>query len=131
MEIITLELFELANAAMEKSHSPYSHFPVGAAILSSDGKTYSGTNVENVSFPVGVCAETSAISQMVLGGSKLICEILVVAEKMEMVFPCGACRQRIVEFADENTKIHICDKNGVTKTLSVNELLPFSFKADL
>ncbi len=120
-------LFEAARDAMAASYSPYSHFPVGAAILAGNGKIYSACNVENAAYPLSSCAEASAISVMVADGQTEIVEIAVIAEKMDAVTPCGGCRQRIAEFARAATPVHLCNGDGVTETLTLGELLPRSF----
>ncbi len=124
------DLYVAAKAAMAKCHAPYSKFPVGAAIRADDGKIYAGANIENLAFPEGWCAETTAISHMVMAGGTRIMEIAVIAEKLALCPPCGGCRQRIREFADENTKIYLCDDGGIGKTMTMNELLPHSFQTD-
>lgn len=125
------ELFEAAKKAMQFSHSPYSKFPVGAAIRADDGKVYLGANIENLSFPQGWCAEPSAISAMIMGGAKKITEMAVIAEKLALCPPCGGCRQKIAEFATPDTRIYLCDEVGVQKTMTMEELLPFSFQTEL
>lgn len=125
------DLFEAAKSAMAMCHAPYSKFPVGAAIRAEDGKVYTGANIENISFPEGWCAETTAISHMVMGGAKKIVEIAVIAEKLALCPPCGGCRQRIKEFADRDTKIYLCDDAGVQKTMTMDELLPHSFETEI
>ena len=115
---------------MGNSHSPYSKFPVGAALLTPSGTIYSGCNIENASFPEGWCAETSAIAHMIMAGETEISEILVVAEKMDAITPCGGCRQRLSEFASADTPVHLCDQEGVTKTVTLGDLLPASFDLD-
>lgn len=120
-------LFELAKEAMNKAYVPYSRFPVGAAILTAGGKLYSGCNVENAAYPEGTCAEAGAIASMVLGGDTLIKDIYVIGKGEELVTPCGGCRQKIREFSSVDTMIHICGAEGVRKSLTMNELLPFSF----
>ncbi|KIQ04528.1 cytidine deaminase [Agrobacterium tumefaciens] len=125
------ELFEAAREAMAFAHAPYSKFPVGAAIRAEDGKIYKGANIENLSFPQGWCAEPSAISAMVMGGARKITEIAVIAEKLALCPPCGGCRQKIAEFASADTKIYLCDDAGVQKVMTMEELLPFSFKTEL
>ena len=112
------------------SHSPYSQFPVGAALLSGSGAIYSGCNIENASYPEGWCAETSAISHMVTAGETRITEILVVAEKKDRATPCGGCRQRLIEFAAPDTPVHLCDQKGVVDTITLGDLLPASFDLD-
>lgn len=125
------DLFEAARDAMSFAHAPYSKFPVGAAIRAEDGKIYKGANIENLSFPQGWCAEPSAISAMVMGGARQIKEIAVIAEKLALCPPCGGCRQKIAEFANADTKVYLCDETGVQKVMSMDELLPFSFKTEL
>lgn len=122
------DLFEAAVAAMKKSYSPYSEFPVGAALRTEDGRIFSGCNIENVSYPEGWCAETTALGHYVMGGGGKITEIAVVAEKMARITPCGGCRQQLAEFAGPETKLHLCDKNGVVETVRLGDMLPFAFK---
>lgn len=121
------QLFDLAKAAMSQAYVPYSHFTVGAAILTASGELYSGCNVENASYPEGTCAEAGAIAAMVRDGETQIKEIYVMGEGDALVTPCGGCRQRIREFSSADTMIHICGPEGVRKSLTMNELLPFSF----
>ena len=125
------DLFEAARDAMGKSHSPHSKFPVGAAIRADDGKVYTGANIEVIAYPEGWCAETTAIGHMVMGGGGRIREIAVIAEKLASCSPCGGCRQRIAEFADADTLIHLCDNNGVAQTLTMAELLPLAFDTEV
>lgn len=125
------DLFEAARHAMKFAHAPYSKFPVGAAIRADDGRIYTGANIENLSFPQGWCAEPTAIGCMVMGGGKKIVEMAVIAEKLALCPPCGGCRQKISEFASADTKIFLCDEVGVQKTMTMNELLPLSFKTDI
>ena len=68
---------------------------------------------------------------MIMGGAKKIVEMAVIAEKMALCPPCGGCRQKIAEFAEAGTKIYLCDEVGVQKTMTMDELLPFSFKTDI
>ncbi|MDR7028117.1 cytidine deaminase [Rhizobium rosettiformans] len=125
------DLFEAARDAMQLAHAPYSKFPVGAAIRADDGKIYTGANIENLSFPQGWCAEPTAIGCMIMGGGKKIIEMAVIAEKLALCPPCGGCRQKISEFASASTKIYLCDEVGVQKTMTMDELLPLSFKTDI
>ena len=84
---MSADLYEAAKKAMALCHAPYSKFPVGAAIRAEDGKIYAGANIENLAFPEGWCAETTAISHMVMGGAKQIVEIAVIAEKLALCPP--------------------------------------------
>ena len=113
--------------AMSKAYVPYSNYPVGALIVTDNGNTYSGCNVENASYPLGNCAEASAIASMVIGGEKKIKTIYVMTKNDEGGIPCGGCRQRIREFSDENTQIMLCSPDGVQQRINLSELLPNSF----
>lgn len=120
-------LFTLAGNARERAYAPYSGFAVGSALLADDGATYAGCNVENAAYPVGTCAEAGAIAAMIAGGGRRIAAILVLGPGEELVTPCGACRQRIREFAEPGTPVLIAGPDGVRARLSLEELLPHSF----
>lgn len=122
-----VSIFNLALKTRANAYAPYSGFKVGAAILSSGNNKYAGCNVENVSYPNGTCAETGAIASMVASGDSLIKDIVVVAESENLITPCGACLQRIFEFSDKNTKVHLADLSGIKKTFLISELLPLAF----
>ena len=124
------ELFEAAKAAQANAYAPYSRFRVGAALRAADGAIYSGANVENAAYPEGVCAETSAISAMARAGGRRIEEILVIGDGEGLCTPCGGCRQRIREFAEPSTAIHIAGPGGLRRTFTLAELLPESFGPD-
>ena len=125
------DLFEAAKAAMAKAHAPYSKFPVGAAIRTGDGRVYSGANVEIASYPEGWCAETTALGAFVMGGGGEITEIAVIAERMARVTPCGGCRQRLAEFARPETKLHLCDNDGVIETVTMGAIFPYGFDGEI
>ncbi|TRW48942.1 cytidine deaminase [Aliidiomarina halalkaliphila] len=120
-------LFAMAKAAMERSYSPYSKFPVGCAIRTTSGATFCGCNVENASYPEGTCAEAGAIAAMVMGGEATIQDIFVIGQADGLVTPCGGCRQRIREFSTPDTRVHVCGPEGVRGVMSFDELLPHSF----
>ena len=124
-------LIHKAKEATSHAYAPYSKFPVGAAIRAEDGKIYTGANIENLSFPEGWCAETTAISHMVMAGQRKILEVAVVAEKLALCPPCGGCRQRLAEFSGASTRIFLCDETGVKKTLALSDLLPHSFETEI
>jgi cytidine deaminase len=121
------ELIGLAAAARDKAYAPYSGHPVGAALSSDAGAVFTGCNVENASYPLGSCAEQSAIGAMVLGGGGSIRDLVVVGPGDEPCPPCGACRQRIREFAGPQTRVHVCNERTVLLTMTAEELLPESF----
>jgi cytidine deaminase len=120
-------LFAAAKSAQAQAYAPYSRFRVGAAILGPSGAIYAGCNVENAAYPQGACAETGAIAAMALAGERRIGEILVVGDGEGLCTPCGGCRQRIREFADPRTPVHIAGLEGVRASFTLEELLPHSF----
>ena len=120
-------LFEAAKKVRERAHVPYSQFKVGAALLSEDKTIIVGCNVENAAYPQSQCAEASAIGNMVSQGYSIIKEVLVMGSGDLLCSPCGACRQRIREFASLKTPIHMCNTKGHLKTSTLQELLPDSF----
>jgi cytidine deaminase len=124
------ELFEAARAIQAKAYAPYSRFKVGAAIATPTGKVFTGCNVENAAYPVGSCAEAGAVSAMIAAGESRIAQIVVMGEGENLVTPCGGCRQRIREFAASDTPIHIAGPEGIRKSFTLDELLPFSFGPD-
>ena len=89
----------LAREAAGHAYAPYSHFPVGAAVRTADGRRYAGANVENAAYPQGQCAEASALGAMVAGGGGRVAEVVVAAPSAAECAPCGGCRQRLREFA--------------------------------
>jgi cytidine deaminase len=121
------ELFTAAKAAQAHAYAPYSRFRVGAALRSESGAIHAGCNVENAAYPQGSCAEAGAIAAMALAGGRRIAEILVVGDGEALCTPCGGCRQRIREFADASTRVHVAGPEGVRRTFTLAELLPESF----
>ena len=113
--------------AMAKAYAPYSNYPVGAVIVTEDGQTFAGCNVENASYPEGNCAETAAIAAMVMAGHQRIKSIYIMSQDIQGATPCGGCRQRIREFADDNTPIVLCSPTGVQQRLPLAKLLPHAF----
>jgi homotetrameric cytidine deaminase len=121
------ELLALAREAAGRAYAPYSNFPVGAAVRTTDGRRYAGANVENAAYPQGLCAEAAAIGALVAGGGGRIAEIVVAAPSTELCTPCGGCRQRLREFAADDAPIHLVDLDRVRRTTTLGELLPLSF----
>jgi cytidine deaminase len=120
-------LFDAARAAHGRAYAPYSRFKVGAALRTPSGAIFSGCNVENAAYPQGACAEAGAIGAMALAGELRIAEILVIGDGEGLCTPCGGCRQRIREFADAATPIHVAGPDGVRATFTLGELLPHAF----
>ncbi|SER12230.1 cytidine deaminase [Gracilibacillus ureilyticus] len=123
------ELINLAKKAREKAYTPYSKFRVGAALLMKSGKVYSGCNIENAAYPVTVCAERTAIFKAISDGEYDFEEMAVVADTERPVPPCGSCRQVLSEFFPKDSLIHTSNLNGNVNTVTMEELLPFSFEA--
>ena len=126
---IANKLFSAAVKAREKAYAPYSEFKVGAAIYADDLQIYKGCNVENISYPCGTCAEAGAVAAMVANGATRILEILVLADSAELILPCGACLQRIAEFADDNAVVHLANLKGVQKSIPFRKLMPYAFNS--
>jgi len=120
-------LFDAARAVRAQAYAPYSGFAVGAALRDADGRIHAGCNVENAAYPVGTCAEAGAIAAMMAAGGRRIAAVLVMGPGPGLVTPCGACRQRIREFAAPGTPIHVADAEGVRACLTLDVLLPHSF----
>ncbi len=122
-------LIEAASEAREFAYANYSGYRVGAAILDEQDRVHTGCNVENAAYPLGTCAETGAISQMIDSGGKRIVKIAVIGgyDDVAACTPCGGCRQRIREFADDNTRILVIDDSNDWQTYTIEELLPASF----
>ena len=124
------DLLAAARAVQANAHVPYSQFPVGAAVRTASGRIFAGCNVENASYPEGICAEAAAIGAMVAAGEREIVEVLTVAEGDRLTTCCGGCRQRIREFAAAATPVHSAGPDGVRRTFTIQELLPESFGPD-
>ncbi len=124
-----MDLLTAAIDVRRHAHAPYSRFAVGAAVRAPSGKIYAGCNVENVSYPEGICAETAAIAAMVAAGESRIAEILVVGDSPAPVPPCGGCRQRIAEFAGPETTVILCTTDGQRRAVTMADLLPGAFNA--
>jgi len=107
----------------EKAHAPYSHFQVGAALRTASGRVFCGCNVENLSFGLTICAERAAVFAAVAAGETAFEMIAVVADSIQPVTPCGACRQVLAEFSSD---LKICSENlqGQRFESTIAELLP-------
>lgn len=125
------DLVVVARLAAQYSYSPYSNFKVASAVEMEDGSVFSGSNVENASYGLTICAERNAIFQAVSKGHRKIKRIVIYAPSAAVTTgPCGACRQVIKEFADENTIIiGACDTDE-TLSFKMDDLLPFGFGPD-
>lgn len=126
-------LIELAHEARERAYTPYSHFQVGAALLTKSGKVYQGCNIENASYSPTNCAERTAFFRAIYDGEREFDAIAIVGgpegeRPGTLCAPCGVCRQVMREFCDPKTfRVLLEDGNGGIKNLTLEELLPFGF----
>ncbi len=121
------ELIDLAKNARRWAHSPYSNFSVGAALLSSDGRVFTGCNVENSTYGLSMCAERVAIFKAVSEGAQEISRVAVVTDHDHIAPPCGCCRQMIWEFSTADTEVVLANLSGDTRKYQITELLPEAF----
>ncbi|EHJ57245.1 cytidine deaminase [Streptococcus urinalis FB127-CNA-2] len=121
------DLVSLAKNASKNAYVPYSHFPIGAAVKTKDGKIFTGCNIENASFGLTNCGERTAIFKAVSEGYTNFSEIAIYGEAEEPVSPCGACRQVMAEFFEPSAKVTLISKKGETVEMTVGGLLPYSF----
>ncbi len=121
-------MLKAAARVRKHAHAPYSDFPVGAAVLAG-GKVFEGCNVENSSFPLGVCAERNAVAAAVAAGHKRIDAVAIVGGSLRPVPPCGGCRQVLAEFCGPDTPVAYSTPGGRVMRTTVGELLPSAFGA--
>ncbi|WP_060678928.1 cytidine deaminase [Virgibacillus halodenitrificans] len=122
------QLIEKAIKIKECAYVPYSKFQVGAAVLTGSGRIYTGCNIENAAYPLSCCAERVAIFNAISNGEKEFKEMAVVADTQRPVPPCGSCRQVMSEFFSSDMRIHLTNLENEVKTVTMEELLPFSFQ---
>ena len=121
-------LLDKAQEAREHSYAPYSHYRVGAALLTAEGQIYQGCNIENAGFTPTVCAERTAFFKAVYDGHRDFTAIAVIATGEEMGFPCGVCRQVMAEFCDKDFLIITANRDRTKVDVSTfDKLLPHSF----
>ncbi len=118
-------LLKMAYEATERSYAPYSKFKVGAALLTEDGKVFTGCNIECASFGGTNCAERTAVFKAISEGYNKFVKIAVVSAGESFTYPCGICRQVLNEFAPEIDIV--LDDHGVVKVINLKEMLPYSF----
>lgn len=115
-----------ADAARANAWCPYSHYPVGAALESDDGRVFAGCNVENASYPAGTCAERVALGAAVAAGARRFLRVVITSAAVEPTPPCGICRQALVEFAPALEVVAIAP-DGRSTRWSLADLLPAPF----
>ena len=123
------KLVDAARKAQRQAHTPYSHFHVGASILTSSGRIYSGCNIENSSYSLTICAERVAIFKAISEGETSFNAAVVYTNDPILTSPCGACRQVLFDLAG-NIDIVMCNHTGKQKIVKLKKLLPLAFTAD-
>jgi cytidine deaminase len=121
-------LIAAAELARSHSHSPYSRFAVGAALLTADGVVVSGANVENRSFGVTICAERTAVASAVSAGHRRFVAVAIVAPSSPPAPPCGLCRETLTEFCDPGMPVLLTNPQGERRLTSLGELFPQPFR---
>lgn len=127
--MVNKQLIDAAIKARELSYSPYSNFKVGAAVLTKEGKIFVGSNIENASYPLCMCAERNAVYNAYLNGYKKedIISLAVVADTDDVCSPCGACRQVLSELLTSDCPIIMGNLKENYKIKRISELLPDAF----
>lgn len=120
------ELYRMAQKATENAYAPFSKFKVGAAVMTADGEVFTGVNIENSSYPAGICAERSAMSAAVSAGHREFAAVAVCTENGS-AWPCGVCRQFIFEFGEDILIISGEDEDNI-ESYAIGELLPKGFR---
>ena len=123
----TTDLIELAVEVSKQAYVPYSHFPVGAVLLTKNGDIYTGVNIENASFGLINCGERTAIFKAVSEGARDFKELIVYGQTEKPISPCGACRQVMAEFFEPDLPVTLVSQNKSTVVMTVKDLLPYSF----
>ncbi|MFD0771374.1 cytidine deaminase [Bacillus sp. CGMCC 1.60114] len=121
---------EEATKMLSKAYIPYSKFPVGAALVTKEGKIYTGCNIENASYGLCNCAERTAIFKAVSEGERDFSYLVVTGNTDGPISPCGACRQVIAEFCDPQMPVLLTNQKGDEKEVTVESLLPGGFSKD-
>jgi len=125
--VTTEDLIKVAKRARKNAHAPYSQFKVGAAILTSEGKVFTGCNIESLSSGLALCAERVALAKAVSEGYRDFERLVLVADCQGMCSPCGSCRQALYEF-NSKMLISMVNLNGKEKEIAVSKLLPSAFR---
>ena len=123
------ELIELATAMLDKSYSPYSRFPVGAALECADGAVYTGCNIENASYGLTICAERTAACKAVSEGHTRFRRIVIAGRCADYCWPCGACRQVLNEFGGGDMEVVCLNGNGKASRTTLGALFPHGVDA--
>ena len=123
-----LELIAAAQAMLERAYAPYSGYRVGAALLGTNGKVYTGCNIESAAYSATICAERAALCQAVSDGCRTFSKLAVISSGEQTCTPCGVCRQMLYEFAPDLTVL-CCNGEGEYQMIPLQQLLPYGFGA--
>lgn len=126
MQFPVEKLINTARASRERAYAPYSGFKVGAALLTTEGRLYTGCNIENASYGLSICAERVALFKAVSNGERHFAALAVISDGDNYCTPCGACRQVLAEFGG-NTEVYMCNQRGEFIRQTIAELLPLTF----
>lgn len=121
-----IELIEIAKQARANAYTPYSGFKVGAALLSTDNRVFTGCNVENSSYGLTLCGERTALVKAISEGARDFATLVVIADMETPVSPCGACRQVMSELCPPDMTVILANMAGEIKETTVSELLPYA-----
>ena len=122
------KLLKLAAEARDHSYSPYSHYSVGAALLTKDGKIYQGCNIENASFTPTICAERTAFFKAIFDGVREFAAIAIIGSGDSPAFPCGVCRQVMSEFCDGEFVLIVANRDGSEVVIeTLDQMMPHRF----
>lgn len=123
-------VLEKGREALSLSYSPYSEFRVGAVAIASDDSSFKGCNIENTSYSLTVCAEVSAISNMISNGQKEIKAFFIFSDTEHFITPCGACRQTILEFSKYDIPVYLVNNKNEIRMHALSALIPHAFNLD-
>lgn len=129
LKLFARRLVDKARESLPRAYAPFSGFKVACAILTFDGHTFVGVNVENDSYGLSICAERVALCAMIakLGGNSKIRALAVIAEHENPIYPCGACRQMLLPFVDGGTVLYVQSKDGEIEAIPFLQLFPHPF----
>ncbi len=120
-------VYKLGKEMLSNSYSPYSEFSVAAVAISKSGEIFGGTNIENTSYSLTVCAEVCAIASMVSNGLRELSEIFVFSDSEKFVTPCGGCRQVILEFSHTDILVNLVNQDNQIRSHKLSSLIPHAF----
>jgi cytidine deaminase len=126
-EAVSAELVAAAKEVLKHSYSPYSRFPVGAAVLTRSGSIFAAPNIENASYGLTLCAERNAVFHAISAGERDISALVLYTPTSALYAPCGACRQVLAEFLPGDARIDCVAEGGAQTTFTVDALLPMKF----